>query len=95
MLFTIISLHHLLLQYLLESLVPSKKAKKDKDGSAATNHTNNSCGGRDSDRGRCPIQGHDEMRHDWCGCHQNLYSRRYDAKANQEFYNNEAYGPGV
>ena len=45
----------------------SKKATKDKgnkDGSVATNQTNSNYGGRISDRGRCPIQGHDKMRHD-------------------------------
>ena len=38
----------------------SKKAKKDKgnkDASSATNHTNSNCGGRDSNRGRCPTAG--------------------------------------
>ena len=56
---------------------------------------NNGPGGREGDRGRCPIQAHNGMRHDWRGCHLDPLSRRYDAKAGQEFHNNEAHGPNV
>ena len=41
------------------------------------------------------IQGHDKMRHDWRGYHMNPFSRRYDANAGQELYNNRAHGPDV
>ena len=49
----------------------SKKAKKDKSNKDGSVATNNSRGGCDGNRGRFPIQGHDEMRHDWRGCHLN------------------------
>ena len=76
----------------------SKKTKKEKgykDASDVTNQTNNNYGGRDSDRGRCPIQGHDKMRHDWRGCHLDPYSQRYDPKAGQAFFENKANSPDV
>ena len=59
----------------------NKKAKKDQGSKGGSVATNNGPGGREGDHGRCPIQGHDGMRHDWRGCHLNPFSRRFDAKA--------------
>ena len=76
----------------------SKKANKDKgnkDGSVTTNQTNTNRGGHDSGCGRCPIQGHDKMRHDYRGCHLNPYSQRYVPKAGQVFSENKAHSPDV
>ena len=38
---------------------------------------------------------HDEMCHDWRGCHLNPYSQRYNLKACQAFFENKAHGPNV
>ena len=72
-----------------------KKACKNKGNKDASTTAGNSGGGRDGDRGHCSIQGLDGISHNWRGCHMNPYLQRYDAKAGQEFYNNEAHGPNV
>ena len=72
----------------------NKKARNDKGNSDAS-MANTGGGGRDDDRGRCPIQGHETMHHDWLGCRLNPFASRYDAKAGQEFYDNKAHGPNM
>ena len=51
--------------------------------------------GDQGDRGRCSIIGHENIRHDWRGCHLNLHSRRFNSGAGQDFYKNHAHGPNV
>ena len=51
-------------------------------------------GNRDDQR-RCAVSGHENHRHDLAGCHLNPHSRRYDARAAQRFYENDAHAPNV
>ena len=76
----------------------NNKAHKEIGNSYAST-ANTGGGGRGGnshcDRGHCHIQGHENMHHDWRGCHLNPFARHYDSKAWQDFDNNKAHGPNV